>query len=1499
MAVYKATYCYPLGNNIDIRVVADHTDQTPCEWFKCQVGTSNKRVTGYKIRILDNLNRQIFPIGKGKISPISELEGIQDADNLMVEEWMNSGLNGTPLNIPFFQNWNQSNSNLKVPSYNAIYYKPKYKAHYINTYGNGTWQMTTDSFNNEVLFWSGWDGTMNGDSVSEGDIVLFPSDNDVQGMEGMWRIRANGTLIRYEDREGHSVKKADLANCMVVLTRGEQHNYIYKFNASSVMDATPVSTPELPATGENTMWVDISNNPIEFLMDGSSYKWEITLYQGEVDAIDTTKTVDGQTVTVKYMDYSSLDFEWFDATLTSGTILGSTNKRIQLASASDASGIIPEGTTNSPIVLQGKWIQLYDTNKNALGNRVYIQTYDATYGHVYPMSGKITPDLIADAKYAQCFKYANDPEYILSSDTVRIATSAPISSYTTDHRELFVTDPSNPDQKITNDQLGLFKIGSYTLQEGDLVLVKDQVNPWENGVYIAHLAGTRWTRSGSYRTWASFMGKIIYAQENGKNYQSSAQTFGTIYNPEQGDTGNSPLYFLEEKPLTLFPSQLKATVNYLYVDGTSNPTTTGQASASYVLDGYTVNDESFVGQTFMVCATGKIYKIASVTNTGGTYGFTCTEMNTISTSDIVKVEYGRLYAGNCVKRIDESATPVTDINPDPNLAVVLKNDYNKTFISPYIKLNTDMALKLQNHIQIYYYNSTQERYLPTEWVRLVSVNTKLWYIEHGTYYDKNHNRIKFLSMSDEDDSVPYTYDVKTYYKASDENPFYVSEMAYLTLSSDQGSLTGVVQWSSFQVLDNTENYEDYEVLTSALTEYEQYLVSSADARLIRNRYVTLYGQYHQFQQASWESYRWILKNYYGDILQDTGERYDRAMQVSFYGLSNNSINNSNRYTAELHVIDNIGNTLVYSCNLIVDPTAPETVDILFNANFDCDTHSVILSYQDSVYVLPTQKVIQPGQTEAMDVALRPNNETYYISSIVSSDVDENVMVINDTNEGESYALGVATTNYNDPVSNKVPLYNIATSDNYGLSSIVQSGIQYAHYFLNSQLNSEEIEVTGTEQLIKFSDDDVDSGYFEAEVFLNDNYCGNVLTYVMTDYNSSTGVADSSITFTIKTRETMDSGRTTLFVSRNLFEAGVTYDSGGGTPLSASLDRSNYPDGITFFSVPKEYDATLTYQVGDYVMHENKMYRCSVAIATAETWNAAHWSLIANKFRYQLQPVTTNTLLNPNTLFIENDRLGDPLYREYEYYLFKSSPYSGENLIGEVFYVPIKNTQGNVVKYINSEKPLGNCCLNSNDETTYWHEDWGTLSYYSGALIYNNSGINLQQHVDRPHWPVSAEQSQYWTEEEGTDYPLTINKMEEAFKANYSGEYLHEFYSIPHHPISVQERRQYRDYSYRFRIKLPSYDGLKTNLQQSQVYVASVLAPDYSSSDTYIVGSLAIYNQRLYECIEAIPVAEAWDPTHWRLVEPDRIMQETLQFRDSVNHNTLATIIIDKVNNINS
>lgn len=55
-------------------------------------------------------------------------------------------------------------------------------------------------------------------------------------------------------------------------------------------------------------------------------------------------------------------------------------------------------------------------------------------------------------------------------------------------------------------------------------------------------------------------------------------------------------------------------------------------------------------------------------------------------------------------------------------------------------------------------------------------------------------------------------------------------------------------------------------------------------------------------------------------------------------------------------------------------------------------------------------------------------------------------------------------------------------------------------------------------------------------------------------------------------------------------------------IDAQSERINNASG----SMADEYDNSETYSIGDYVMHDNKLYRATADIATAEVWDETHW-----------------------------------------------------------------------------------------------------------------------------------------------------------------------------------------------------------------------------------------------------------------------------------------------------
>ena len=907
MAVYKATYCYPLLNGLDIRTAANASTQHPCEWLTCKINSSNKKITGYKIRILDSANNQIFPTplayeDGGYISEVSALQAVLPADERGGD--LNSGLNGTILEIPFFQNHSQDQR--LSDSFNAVYYIPRFQADYYCPESIGNVNVVDNDHFSKVVMIDPFP-----QELRVGDTVLFP--NDLNGAEagtmcdlGIFQVTGIADDTRIKTYTFSRVAQADsssLAEQEVVIIKGSDHNKILYFDDNLVVSEI---------TDPSGLWVDVEGHPIDFNINNSSYKWEITLYQG--DYVAGRINIGGGTY-VYYADYSDLSFEWFDTVLNSGKILGSTNKRIQIASALDDSAILPIGTLNSPLVLQGTYAQLLDSNKNPIASRAYVQNYDTSFGHVYPIAGGFSREDVAAAEQICFYKHSNNVEDILAKERVDCATTSNLNIY----------------QEVDGDwqanaNLGLPVIDGYQLKEGSIVLVKDQTRQQENGVYIAHQTGTGWTRSGSYKTWGDFIGAILFVingNTNGAtNWESMASAGGSLFNTDTS-SGDSPLIFSPEKPITLFSGRLSKNVDLLRekmpheeivaADGDDLLEHTGN---TYKVRLYWVgtSPQPWV-KTWKIISDGVVYspgqrvlcynnshkiiQIISVEEGERSPGawlapdiiVTYTIVDSAETNDYINVLNGSNYGGHVVKLLSSSVL----IDDNVKYAYILKNGVDHTYVSPYIGLKEDMALKLLNNQKVTYSDDSE-----SQWIRikadqnsaLKSINTTVWRISHAALAEP------LLSDSASDPNIPFTYEVRTYYRASDENSFYLFERPYLVI------------------------------------------ITSYPYTPVARRLIELDASYCQFQQSSWESYRWILLDSDDNIVQDTGVKYDRDMKVTFYGLNNDNL--TTHYKAVLYATDDMRNNLTaeyaFSVKRGLYPASP----IQFSAELDCSTHSMLL-----------------------------------------------------------------------------------------------------------------------------------------------------------------------------------------------------------------------------------------------------------------------------------------------------------------------------------------------------------------------------------------------------------------------------------------------------------------------------------------------------------------------------------------------------------------------------
>ena len=299
MAVYKPTYCYPYLEPVDLTIPDGE------KYFTCQIDTSNIAITGYKIEVYDENNTMVFPheSNRNKISPVSELPIVTNID----------GLNGSELCIPFIQHFKPK----ITTSYNAVYFKAtKYVDYYQSTpLVPGDGHSFAIGYNGqfcELIKTDPETGVRTLEPVVVDDSLIFVGDT-------ILAPGANDTICIYTvTTEGLSEGVKLTNNDIIYVKSGDMYTgSVFQYNGGALIQST------------DGVWVDCNENPLSLSNQGKTYKWQITLYSGSKGAITESKIIDPQEPPLHTISYDEMADSEFDTLLTSGTILGSTEDRIQ------------------------------------------------------------------------------------------------------------------------------------------------------------------------------------------------------------------------------------------------------------------------------------------------------------------------------------------------------------------------------------------------------------------------------------------------------------------------------------------------------------------------------------------------------------------------------------------------------------------------------------------------------------------------------------------------------------------------------------------------------------------------------------------------------------------------------------------------------------------------------------------------------------------------------------------------------------------------------------------------------------------------------------------------------------------------------------------------------------------------------------------------------------------------------------------------------------------
>ena len=597
------------------------------------------------------------------------------------------------------------------------------------------------------------------------------------------------------------------------------------------------------------------------------YKWQIVLAQGQT----VTDEVPAQEPNAKY----------FDMIIDEAKILGSTGNRIQ--------------SWLSENIYKDYYIQLYNAKNEQLGVRTRISSYDHSYGFIYPQENTIPQELVDKASYFKIFKDTNDPQYVSTArlvnyklatdiDKVALDNKFPINTESFDGRFKPSGDPSgvsNPyfTQVYDGDVTSHVTYGTYTrtenttpLAEGTTFLLMYQGDTSakpkptynvNNGVFAFQSAEfkdgkttIKWLRPANFNKYADFLNRLICVQSENSNYSTSAtaENLGTINQTE--------LMFYDEAAIGLYPVYENGT-KVLKVEEVTLP-----------------NSEIGKPQDF----NGGI--ISSVKVETQPTGVTLTAISLGGNKYVIKATPQGTYTGSVIVNI----TYMEDKGE------VFKNAAGKAYIRPFIGIHAGDKLFYGDNFQ----NNVTIKYIDNE-PNSVNKYNPTWYIT----YDGN----KIFSVDEK-------YSIRSFFKTSDENPFYGKKSPELIIDSDQ--------WS--------EEEGEYEVQNGY--------------KICTKRYITVRGT---FDNRNWVNYRWVLTDLTAGYIQQSEKIYRGSTEYTFYGLEN-----EHYYLIQWVVEDEYG--VVWTTddekNIFMTRVIINATPFPFKATYECETQSVLLNFIRDGVVIP-------------------------------------------------------------------------------------------------------------------------------------------------------------------------------------------------------------------------------------------------------------------------------------------------------------------------------------------------------------------------------------------------------------------------------------------------------------------------------------------------------------------------------------------------------------------
>lgn len=632
------------------------------------------------------------------------------------------------------------------------------------------------------------------------------------------------------------------------------------FGYKEMMSGTDPKFLFVRKSGDGLYFKKDETEPITGFYNGSPnqpYKWQVSLAQGEYD---TTP--------------DKLGSKWYDMTITTGKVIGSTADRIQ--------GLYSEEIYKDYYIQLNTAPSISESNNTRVGNRVRISSYDHTFGYVYPVEGGFPEDVITKGienkipSYFSIYKWPNDPDVVAAARKV---------DYVTKGTESIDKVVINGHSVISGSG---FSSGNatdtYRVQVYNGKITIDNINPW---LYAE-------PSSGETGAWA--LGATTLLIKNEKEADGQYSKYNGVYK--------------------------MVSINYDEAKNTTTIQWQRTAEADTVAD-----------------MLGRVFFISHGKKAGTNYENTLEAGDEINSSSIeFKIEEpikiypkpDNNYKNYYGKDVDEYGLE--------HFSPIFKTTKDQIFIRPFVGVNAGMRFTYKNNAG--YFN-------------IETLDNKIWCI---TPPKDEFSETTALKPGDD-------YTVTSYFKVSDENPFY----GYSTPTIDL-------------IIKNSTGSFD-----------------SSGAEIVSDRRLKVDAIYSQLQNITWKNYRWTLyNNTDGYVVFQTDTIYTGGFENEFAGLENGSY-----YTITLEVETEAGDYLSVSKQVLVKVGVVNKIGL--QSAFDCGLQAIKFSFIREGIITPTPQISDSllygegkdgeDQTQFMRIADKIEDRNYgvkYNSILLSSMIQENL-----------------------------------------------------------------------------------------------------------------------------------------------------------------------------------------------------------------------------------------------------------------------------------------------------------------------------------------------------------------------------------------------------------------------------------------------------------------------------------------------------------------------------